>query len=115
MFPPANISRLWFAAGLILSLGACALPRSGPDYSEVTAAAPQEMHFDIVRVTAAVTAAILIDERSGFARAFIDAPAENTATVAPGDVMAHRVGIHRSGPAEPPRNRRDTAASCESR
>jgi hypothetical protein len=71
MFPPANISRLWFATGLILSLGACALPRSGPNYAEVTATAPQDLHFDIVRVTAAVNSAVLIDERSGFARTFV--------------------------------------------
>jgi polysaccharide export outer membrane protein len=83
-----GFSRLCLAAGLLLSLGACALPRSGPDYSEITAAAPQDLQFDVVRVTSAVTAATRIDEHSGFASVFIKARAENTATVAPGDVMA---------------------------
>ena len=88
MVPPAGFTRLWFAAGLLLSLGACALPRSGPDYGEITSAAAPELPFEVVRVTPAVTAATRIDERSGFSRAFIDARTENTATVAPGDVMA---------------------------
>ena len=88
MVPPAGFTRLWFAAGLLLSLGACALPRSGPDYGEITSAAAPELPFEVVRVTPAVTTATRIDERSGFSRAFIDARTENTATVAPGDVMA---------------------------
>ena len=88
MVPLVRFPHLWLAAGLILSLDACALPRSGPDYSEVTAPAPQDLQFDIVRVTPAVTAATRIDERSGFANTFTEALTENTATVAPGDVMA---------------------------
>ena len=88
MVPPAGFTRLWFAAGLLLSLGACALPRSGPDYGEITSAAAPDLPFEVVRVTPAVTTATRIDERSGFSRAFIDARTENTATVAPGDVMA---------------------------
>ncbi len=40
MVPPVSFPRFWFAAGLILSLGACALPRNGPDYSEITTPAP---------------------------------------------------------------------------
>jgi polysaccharide export outer membrane protein len=79
---------LWLAAGLILSLGACALPRSGPDYSELAAPAPQDLQFDVVRVNPAVVEATRIDERSGFAISFTEARAEDTATVAPGDVMA---------------------------
>ncbi len=88
MVPPVRFSRLWFAAGLILSIGACALPRNGPDYAEITAPAPPDLQFDIVRVTPAVTAATRIDERLGFASAFVEARVESTATVAPGDVMA---------------------------
>ncbi len=88
MVPSVGFFRLWFAAGLILSLGACALPRSGPDYAEITAPAPQDLQFDVVRVTPAVTAATRIDERLGFASVFVEARVENTATVAPGDVMA---------------------------
>ena len=84
----AAAPRFWLVAGLLLSLGACGLPRSGPDYTEVTAAAPKDLPFDVVRVTSAVTAATRIDERSGFTVYFTGAQAENTATVARGDVMA---------------------------
>ncbi|MHA1527620.1 MAG: polysaccharide biosynthesis/export family protein [Alphaproteobacteria bacterium] len=88
MIPPVSFPRLWFTAGLLLGLGACALPRSGPDYAEITAPDPQDLPFHIVRVTPAVTAATRIDERLGFASVFVEAQVENTATVAPGDVMA---------------------------
>ena len=80
--------RIWLVAGLLLSLGACGLPRAGPDYGEVTAPAPKDLPFDVVRVTPAVTTATRIDERSGFTVSFTGARAENTATVASGDVMA---------------------------
>ena len=78
--------RLVATAGLLLTLSACALPRNGPSYSEVTAAAA-DMQFDVVIVTAAIAAASRVDERSGFSRAFTEAPIENTATVAPGDIL----------------------------
>ncbi len=77
MILSVSFPRLWFAAGLLLSLGACALPRNGPDYHEITAAAPQDLEFDVVRVTRAVTAATRIDERSGFASA-IPSPSAKT-------------------------------------
>ena len=83
-----SFSRLWLALALSLSLGACALPRNGPDYSEVTAPAPPDLQYDIVRVTPAIADATRIDERSGFTVTFTEARTENTATVAPGDVMA---------------------------
>ena len=93
MVPPVSFRflcfpRLWLAAGLVLSLGACALPRSGPEFAEITAPAPPDLPFDIVRVTPAVTTATRIDERLGFAGIFVEARVEKTATVAPGDVMA---------------------------
>jgi len=88
MIPPASRPRLWLAAGLLLGLGACAVPRSGPDYAEIIAPDPQDLPFHIVRVTPAVTTATRIDERLGFASVFVEAQVENTATVAPGDVMA---------------------------
>jgi polysaccharide export outer membrane protein len=88
MVLPVSFPRFWLAAGLILGLGGCALPRSGPDYAEITAPAPQDLRFDVVRVKPAIVAATRIDERSGFAVSFTEARAENTATVAPGDVMA---------------------------
>jgi polysaccharide export outer membrane protein len=86
--PIVSFSRFLLLAGAILALGACGLPRAGPDFGEVTAPAPTDMPFDLVRVTPAVTAATRIDERSGFTVSFTAAKAENTATVAAGDVMA---------------------------
>jgi polysaccharide export outer membrane protein len=56
--------------------------------AEITAPAPSELPFDVVRVTPAVTAATHIDERSGFTVLFTTALAEDTATVAAGDVLA---------------------------
>jgi len=83
--PPLRIGSI---AVLLLALGACAVPRDGPSYSEITAAPTPDLHFDVIRVNAAVAAATRIDERRGFDRSFTDASAENTATAAPGDVMA---------------------------
>jgi len=88
MIPLASLPRLCLAAGLILGLGACAVPRSGPDYAEIIAPGPQDLPFHIVRVTPAVTAATRIDERLGFSSVFVKARTEDTATIAPGDVMA---------------------------
>jgi len=79
--------RLCVAAGLLLFLSSCALPRSGPSYSEITAAAPSDLQFDVVNVTTAIAAASRINEHSGFSSTFTEAWAENTATIAPGDVM----------------------------
>ncbi len=83
-----RLARASLLAGLILSLGACALPRSGPYYGEVTAAAPAEIDYDIVRVTAAVARDTRVDERLGFASAFREAPPVDTAAIAPGDVLS---------------------------
>jgi polysaccharide export outer membrane protein len=84
----ASLARLCLAVGLMLGPSACALPRNGPSYGEITAPAPADLHYDIVRVTPAVAAATRIDERRGFPPAFTSAAPENTAEVAPGDVMA---------------------------
>jgi polysaccharide export outer membrane protein len=83
-----RIPRTILLAGLLTVLAACGVPRSGPDYAEVTAPAPAAMHYDVVRVTAAVAAATRIDERAVFPASFIDAAPEDTATLAPGDVVA---------------------------
>jgi polysaccharide export outer membrane protein len=83
-----RLIRLIFAATVLAALAACALPRSGPDFSEVTAAPAPDLHFDVIRVNAAVARATRIDERRGFSRGFVAARPENTAAAAPGDVMA---------------------------
>jgi polysaccharide export outer membrane protein len=79
--------RCFLLAGLLAGLAACGVPRSGPDYAEVTAPAPVDLPFDIVRVTPAVTAATRIDERAVFPAQFVEAAPENTATLAPGDIV----------------------------
>jgi len=85
VFPPSRT----LAALFVLALtSACAVPRSGPDYSEITAEAPAALPYDVVRVTPAIVRATRIDERMGFPPSFVSARAEDTATVAPGDVMA---------------------------
>ena len=88
MIPMTRLARASLLAGLILGLGACAVPRSGPYYEEVTAPAPAEIDYDIVRVNAAVAAATRIDERMGFARVFREAPPVDTAAIARGDVLS---------------------------
>ena len=62
--------------------------RSYYDYAEVTAPPTPELSYDVVRVTAVVTRATRIDERMGFGAALASAAPEDTATIAPGDVLA---------------------------
>lgn len=80
--------RACLLAVLTLGLGACALPRGGPYYEEVTAPAPAELSYDVVRVTPAIVRATRIDERRGFAEAFRNTPPEDTAAIAPGDLLS---------------------------
>ncbi|HSF94887.1 MAG TPA: polysaccharide biosynthesis/export family protein [Thermohalobaculum sp.] len=75
-------------AALLAGLASCGVPRSGPDYSEVTAPAPAGLDFDLVRVTPAVAEATRLDERAVFPAAFVEAAPEDTAALAPGDVVA---------------------------
>lgn len=84
MFP----HRLLRALMLTLGLAACAVPRAGPDYGEITAPAAAGLEFDVVRVTPAVARATRIDERLGFDAALADLPAEDTDIIAPGDVLS---------------------------
>lgn len=72
---------------VLTAVSACGVPRSGPDYREVTAPAPVDMPYDVVRVTAAVAAATRLDERSVFPASFTSAAPENTGTLAAGDVV----------------------------
>ena len=87
-----RLARASLLAGLILGLGACALPRHGPSYGEITAPPAAEidaeMDYEIVRVSASVARATRIDERMGFAAAFREAPPIDTARIAPRDVLS---------------------------
>ena len=84
-FPPM---RRLLPLVLVAALTACTLPRSGPDFAEVTASAPAELPYDVVRVNAAVVASTRIDERSNFPASFRSTTVENTATIAAGDVIS---------------------------
>lgn len=88
MTPMLRLRRLTLIAALTLALGACALPRSGPYYEEITAAPPEDLTYEVVRVTPAVARATRIDERMGFDSSFRDVAPENTAAVAAGDVLS---------------------------
>lgn len=77
---------------LFLALGgavsACALPRSGPDYAEITAEPAADLPFDVVPVTAAVVSLSRADESLGFGEGFLTAAAENTSLIEAGDVLS---------------------------
>lgn len=81
--------RLLAGTILLASLAACALPRSGPYYSEITdAPAPDAYGFEVVPVSADVVRINRVDERSGFSVSFIEARSEAPYTLARGDILA---------------------------
>lgn len=71
-----------------LALGACALPRSGPYKSEVTAAGESALPFDVVKITPQVVAKARLNEKLGFDEVFRETAVENTAMIADGDVLS---------------------------
>lgn len=81
--------RATLLVGVVTLLTACALPRSGPYYSEVTAL-PEDaaLDFEVVPVTPQVAALTRVDERMGFSVGFVEQPVIDTARIAPNDVMA---------------------------
>jgi len=80
--------RLALFAFIAAAVAACAVPRAGPDYGEITAPAPADLSYRVIRVTADVARATWINERLGFGPDLAGAAPENTATIAPGDVLA---------------------------
>lgn len=85
--PRAACRGLIVAAALALLAG-CALPRGGPSYSEVTAAPPGALPYEVVTVTPEVVALTRIAARTAFPAAFTGLPAADTSRIAPGDVLA---------------------------
>ncbi|MDT8345321.1 MAG: polysaccharide biosynthesis/export family protein, partial [Thermohalobaculum sp.] len=81
-------ARAAFGLAVALAVAGCALPRGGPYYSEITDTADAPLPFSVVEVTPATVAATTLDERRGFAPAFLDQPAENTARIARDDVLS---------------------------
>lgn len=60
----------------------------GPYYSEIGAQPDDGLNFEVVPVTAEVASTVRIDEHSGFAAAFVDAPLEETSRIARGDELS---------------------------
>ncbi|MBK0398384.1 polysaccharide biosynthesis/export family protein [Limibaculum sp. M0105] len=81
-------TRVLLAAAISLGLAGCELPRSGPYYSELTTTENAPLPFSVVSVTPDVVAATMIDERRGFAKAFLDQPAEDVDRIARDDVLS---------------------------
>ncbi len=80
--------RLLCAFVLTVGVAACAVPRAGPDYGEITAPPTAALDYAVVRVTAAVASATRVDERLGFGATLAEAAAEDTETIAAGDVLS---------------------------
>ncbi|MEL6198010.1 MAG: polysaccharide biosynthesis/export family protein, partial [Pseudomonadota bacterium] len=72
---------------LLLALGACTLPRSGPDRDEISADAGADLPFAVIPVTPAVAALTRQEEPLGFSAGFQTVQPENTALIATGDVL----------------------------
>lgn len=70
-----------------LMVAGCGLPRSGPEFSELTAEEQGDLPFDVVPVSAKVTQLTRIDERAGFSISFVEQGTEPTETIAVGDTM----------------------------
>ena len=84
-----SLARLCVGLCVLLGVGACELPRSGPSYSEITnGEAPTGYGFHVLPLTPEVAAINTIDERSGFSVTFFRAAVEPVALVARGDVLA---------------------------
>jgi len=83
-----GLFRKCVVVALTIGLSACSLPRGGPYYHEIRAQPDDGRSFEVVPVTAEVASIVRIDERSGFAAAFVDAPLEATSRIARGDELS---------------------------
>ncbi|MEM7422954.1 MAG: polysaccharide biosynthesis/export family protein [Pseudomonadota bacterium] len=83
-----KVVRLVVSLLAVAALSACALPRSGPYYDEITTAEPPEGYdFHVIPLSPDVARVTRLDERSGFDVRFIDQRAEAVNTIAPGDEL----------------------------
>jgi len=78
------------AAGLaaMMFLTACALPRSGPNRSEILAGARTDANAHIVGVTDSVAQAARSVETLGFDSSFLNAAATRADRISAGDVLS---------------------------
>ena len=84
-----SLMRACATACVLLLVGACGLPRSGPYYSEITdGEAPPDYGFEVLELSPAIARATNLDEKSGFEVTFIETAAEPYYLISRGDVLA---------------------------
>ncbi len=84
-----QVSGFGLAVSLVLTLGACALPRSGPTENEIRDSAVEnggDVH--IIDVTSEVALAAFRAETLGFSREFLSAGPISVDTITPGDILS---------------------------
>lgn len=84
-----SVARLALPLCLMAALAACALPRSGPYFSEIAEVeGPEGYGFHVVPLTPEVARVTRVDEQRGFEVTFLQAGAEAPYTLSRGDVLA---------------------------
>ncbi len=84
-----KVFRLVASLTIVGAMAACTLPRSGPDFDELTEGEQLEGYgFQILPISPDVTSITRVDETSGFEVNFLEAGAEPVHTVAKGDVLS---------------------------
>ncbi|MEO1491050.1 MAG: polysaccharide biosynthesis/export family protein [Pseudomonadota bacterium] len=85
----SRVVRLLTSIALVAAVSACALPRSGPDFDEITED-PQlaDYGFQILPISPDVTTITKVDETTSFEVSYIEAKPEPVHTVAAGDVLS---------------------------
>jgi polysaccharide export outer membrane protein len=86
--PPRSL----LAIAAILTLSGCALPATGPSYSQATAPSrPGDIPFAVVQVTDSVAQAANVADNLRFGPEFTGAKRENTAPLTPGERLDLRI------------------------
>jgi polysaccharide export outer membrane protein len=88
-FSASGVARGLTLAALVLALGACGLPRSGPNKREIFAGSVQKQgDAFVVTVNDRVTRATAVTPALGFGSSFRNAGMIGSDSIAPGDVLA---------------------------
>ncbi|MEL6998727.1 MAG: polysaccharide biosynthesis/export family protein [Pseudomonadota bacterium] len=83
------VVRLLISLSVLVALGACGLPRTGPYYEELTEAEQDSDYgFHVLPLTPDIARITRVDEATGFSVGFISRPAEAVYTLATGDVLS---------------------------
>lgn len=88
VFRLSRVGRVGLALTILLALGACTLPRGGPDEGEIRAFAGDDYPFAVIEVTPAVTRLTRQEEALGFNAKFRKAAPEDTGLIASGDILS---------------------------